>query len=242
MNFKKLYNNQKFNFNIDNNFLSNIITKWKIKSNGFNKSSALDNPKDNKNRLILRDYSTIYLNIQNKIEPQKIEYIIWANEENLKRIRISNHLFIDSTFHHPQEFKQLLIIMYHDLVSNLNIPGIYALTNGKSEYHYDVVFNSIINIITLSRNIDINIKSIVTDSELALIKIVKKYFPNSLRITCLFHFKQDIMINIRSYGLYKKEDKKLNDKIVNKLTKLAIKYKGNLDYLNNKLNEYTLHK
>ena len=66
--------------------------------------------------------------------------------------------------------------MYHDLVSNLNIPGIYALMNGKSEYHYDVVFNSIINIIILSRNIDINIKSIFTDSELALIKILKKRF------------------------------------------------------------------
>ena len=61
--------------------------------------------------------------------------------------------------------------------------------NGKSEYYYDVVFDSIINIITLSHKIDINIKSIVTDSELALVKIVKKYFPNSLRITCLFHFK-----------------------------------------------------
>ena len=58
----------------------------------------------------------------------------------------------------------------------------------KSEIHYDIVFNSIINIITLSHHIDENIKSIVTDSELALVKIVKKYFPNSLRITCLFYF------------------------------------------------------
>ena len=58
--------------------------------------------------------------------------------------------------------------------------------NGKTEYHNDVVFNSIINIIALSRQIDINMKSIVTDSELALVKIVKKYFANSLRITCLF--------------------------------------------------------
>ena len=94
--FKKLYNSQKFNFSIDNKFLLNIIAKWKWKSNRFNKSRALDNPKDYKNRLILRDYRTIYLNIQNKIEPQKIEYIIWANEENLKRIKIFNFLFIDS--------------------------------------------------------------------------------------------------------------------------------------------------
>ena len=79
--------------------------------------------------------------------------------------------------------------MYHDIVSNLNIPGIYVLMDGKSEKHYEEVFQSIINIITLSCHIDININSIVTDSEFALVKIVKKYFPNSLRITCLFHFK-----------------------------------------------------
>ena len=47
------------------------------------------------------------------------------------------------------------------------------------------------------------------------------------------------MRNIRSYGLYKKEDKQLSDKIVNILCLLAIKYKGNLEYLKKKLNEYT---
>ena len=51
--------------------------------------------------------------------------------------------------------------------------------DGKSENHYDIVFNTIINLITLSRQIDININLVVTDSELALVKIVKKYFPNS---------------------------------------------------------------
>ena len=107
--------------------------------------------------------------------------------------------------------------------------------DGKSENHYDIVFNSTINIITLYHQIDININSIVTDSEIALVKIVKKYFPNSLRITCLFHFKQDIMRNIRKYGLYKNEDKQLSDKIVNKLSFLAIKYKGNLEYLKKKV-------
>ena len=119
--FKKLYNSQKLNFGIDNNFISNIITKWKLKTNRFKKISVLDNPKDYNNRLILTEYRTIYTQEEKKKEPQKIEYIIWANEENLRRIRISNHYFIDSTFHHPVEYKQLLIIMYHDIVSNLKI-------------------------------------------------------------------------------------------------------------------------
>ena len=51
--------------------------------------------------------------------------------------------------------------MYHDLVSNLYIPWIYVLIDGKSEKHYEEVFNSIINIITINHCIEININSIV---------------------------------------------------------------------------------
>ena len=233
--FKKIYNKFKYNFGINNNFLSNIITNWKLKTNRFKKCSVLDHPKDYNNRLILREFRTLYFNVKNKKEPQKIEYIIWGNEENIRRLRISNHLFIDSTFHHPPEFKQLMIIMYHDIVSNLNIPGIYILMNGKSQIHYDIIFDSIINIITNYHEIDLNINSIVTDSEVALVKSVKKYFPNSLRISCLFHYKQDLMRNIREYGLYKKPDKELSDKIIYKLSILTIKYKGDMNYVKQKL-------
>jgi hypothetical protein len=233
--FKKIYNKFKYNFGINNNFLSNIITNWKLKTNRFKKCSVLDHPKDYNNRLILREFRTLYFNVKNKKEPQKIEYIIWGNEENIRRLRISNHLFIDSTFHHPPEFKQLMIIMYHDIVSNLNIPGIYILMNGKSQIHYDIIFDSIINIITNYHELDLNINSIVTDSEVALVKSVKKYFPNSLRISCLFHYKQDLMRNIREYGLYKKPDKKLSDKIIYKLSILTIKYKGDMNYVKQKL-------
>ena len=66
-----------------------------------------------------------------------------------------------------------MIIMYHDIVSNLKIPGIYILMNGKSQIHYDIIFDSIINIITNYHEIYLNINSIVTDSEIALVKSVK---------------------------------------------------------------------
>ena len=39
--FKKLYNNNKYNFPLNNNLLSNIITKWKNSTNRFNKYSIL---------------------------------------------------------------------------------------------------------------------------------------------------------------------------------------------------------
>ena len=37
--FKEHYNSKKYNFTINNNMLSNIITKWKAASNRFNKST-----------------------------------------------------------------------------------------------------------------------------------------------------------------------------------------------------------
>ena len=108
------------------------MTKWKLKTNRFKKSSALDHPKDYNIRLILREFRTLYFNVKNKTEPQKIEYIIWGNEENIRRLRILNHLFIDFTFHHPPEFKQLMILIYHDIVSKLNIPSIYRKSQNNS--------------------------------------------------------------------------------------------------------------
>jgi len=41
---------------IDNDFLSNKINKWKLKTNKFKKISVLENPKDYQNKLILREY------------------------------------------------------------------------------------------------------------------------------------------------------------------------------------------
>ena len=51
--------------------------------------------------------------------------------------------------------------------------------NGITEKHYNLVFGSIYNIITQYRAIDIEIETIITDTEPALINVVKKFFPNS---------------------------------------------------------------
>ena len=186
--FKELYNLNKYNFPINNNMLSNIITKWKTTSNRFNKKTIWDNIYDKQNRLILRDCRTLY-KIKN-INNNKLicnEYVVWVNEENIKRMRKANHYYIDCTFHHPKEYKQLLIVMYKDIITEIKIPGIYALLNNKTEELYNLVFDSIINVISENHKYELDIKSIITDSETALFKTVEKYFPNSQRISCYFH-------------------------------------------------------
>ena len=157
------------------------------------------------NRLLLREYRNINLEININTKHKILEYIIWGNGENIMRLKVSKNLFIDATFHHPPEFQQLLIIMYKDIITSLKITGIYILMNSKEEYLYDLVFHSLLRIVWHDNLEHILVETIVTDQEKALINMVKKYFPNSLRISCLFHYKQDILRNLRLYGLMKKK-------------------------------------
>ena len=72
----------------------------------------------------------------------------------------------------------------------------------------------------------------VTDAEKALGNATKKLFPNMMHLTCYFHYIQDLVRNIKSYGLYKKDNKKISDKIIKKLSLLPIYYKGDINFIN----------
>ena len=54
--FLKIYNMNKYNFPINNNLLSNIITRWKNSSVRFTKNCIIWNMTDYQNHLISRDY------------------------------------------------------------------------------------------------------------------------------------------------------------------------------------------
>ena len=235
--FKNIYNKNKYSFEISDNFLSNIISKWRSKTDRFNKTTVLNNIYDYNNNQILREYRTLYLQLDNKTKPKKLEYIIWINNENLNRIRKSKYIFIDFTFHHPPDFVELLIIMYTDIITNLKIPAFYILINGKHELFYMKVFESIINILSNNNKINFNFEIIVTDAEQALINVINKIFPNSRRINCYFHYTSDILSNLKSYGLYKKKNKKDSNIILKKLSLLPFLYKGNINDILNYLGE-----
>ena len=97
-------------------------------------------------------------------------------------------------------------------------------------------FRDVIEIITIRKKYPINIRTIVTDTETGLINIIKKYFPYSERISCLYHYKQDLIRNLLSYGLYKKTDKEVSNIIITILGDLPFEYKGNIAYLEIKIN------
>jgi len=76
--FKDIYNdkNNKFNFPLNNNFLSNIIKKWKKNGCELKKESALYEIKDKENRLLLKEYRLIPPEDNNRDKQKTHEYII----------------------------------------------------------------------------------------------------------------------------------------------------------------------
>ena len=118
--------------------------------------------------------------------------------------------------------------MYSDIITNIKILGIYVLLNGKEELYYDIIFESVYNIITQNNSYSLEYDLIVRDSKRSLVNVVAKYCPNTIRISCLFHFKQDLISKIREYGLYKKEDRNLSNEIIEQLCRLTTYYKGDI--------------
>ena len=164
-------------------------------------------------------------------------YIIWGNDENIARMRISNNYYIDATFHTPPELSQILIFMYKDKITELKIPGLYVLMNGKFKRFYEIIFENIINIITQNNLYKLNINTIVADAEKALIKVIKNYFPISKLVICYFHYKQNIIQNIRKYGLYNDKQKDESHIILKILSELPFVYKGNYDNVTKIIND-----
>ena len=82
-NSKKIYNNpnNRFNFPISSTYLGNIITKWKNCSYKFTKASVLYNKYDYDQRLILREFKSIYIQTEKKNQPINYEYIIWQTKK-----------------------------------------------------------------------------------------------------------------------------------------------------------------
>ena len=123
----------------------------------------------------------------------------------ITRARISNHLFIDGAFHHPINFSLLLIILFKDILLSQYIPCFNILMPNKSEILYDLIFKSIIRILTKNNLYNVTYQTITTDTEIALINVVKINFENTTKIGCWFHLKQNLLNQAKICGLFNKK-------------------------------------
>ena len=104
--------------------------------------------------------SILYIYTSNKKNEIPSEFFIWSSNQMISRARISNHLFVDGTFHHPINYAQLLIILFKDEIISQYIPCFYILMSNKSEILYDLDFKSILRILTQNNLYKINYQTI----------------------------------------------------------------------------------
>ena len=113
------------------------------------------------------------------------------------------------------------------------------MTN-RTEILYDLIFKSVIRIITQQKSYTLNILTITTDTELALINAVHNNFPTANRIGCWFHLNQDLIREAKIMGLFNKQNKDIDAnityEIISQLSLLPLNYKGDIEYLKNQLN------
>ena len=112
-----------------------------------------------------------------------------------------------------------------------------VLLSSKEEHLYKIVFESITNIVNNNNNSNLSIETVVTDSEQGLVNVIKQIFPYAKRIACFFHFKQDIIRSIKTYGLWKKEYKNTSKNVISKLSSLPFCYKGDINIIKNTISE-----
>ena len=65
--------------------------------------------------------NTIYYD-KNNLCIFNLEFIIWASDLLLNRLLNSKNIYIDTTFHRPIGFTQLMIIMFIDIILYKQIP------------------------------------------------------------------------------------------------------------------------
>ena len=80
------------------------------------------------------------------IEP---EHVIYISNIFIKKLGESEQNFIDRTFVFPKGFKQIIIILTKDMITQKRYPCCFGLINNKSEVGYIEFFKSLKNIITI---------------------------------------------------------------------------------------------
>ena len=83
----------------------------------------------------------------------------------------------------------------------------FILLSNKRQELYNLSFQAFKRILTQQNNYDIDIFTIITDQETALINVVNNNFKYTYRIGCWYHYKVYLLRQARIYGLLNKHKK-----------------------------------
>ena len=126
---------------------------------------------------------------------------IFTTDAQLATMANCTTIYVDGTFRTaPFPYRQVFTIHGEYMGRIVNLAA--ALLTGKSEHHYDVLFNVILR--ELQRVIggaQLRVQLIVTDFELAVFNSVRNHFPNVTLGGCYFHFVKNLWKHIQDLGL-----------------------------------------
>jgi len=130
-----------------------------------------------------------------------MEYIIFGSPYTLSQFTYSKRWFLDGTFKNlPSGFYQLISILVDSNVHSIEIPVVYILMSGKSQFLYHAAFMTL-QMIWNSRNLEMKPEHIMTDAEASLNNALQSIFPNSEFDICFFHAVKAIWRKASKLGL-----------------------------------------
>jgi len=169
--------------------LKNLIFAHKTEYQKNGLALILENHRTKEGTIYLREFLNYNINI--KGTEKNLFSIIWASPIQISRLRCAEHWYIDATFRIcPEPFKQLIIIIDIEVATLKACPCSFILTNSKIAIHYEKIFRTIKDLVTLHDSIGIKLESCTINFERGLHLAIEKIFLNVRMIGCLFHFKQ----------------------------------------------------
>ena len=234
-------------FLIDDNYLKNLYYQILKKlynltlENLYEYSNKLDNEENFCRNIVIKQL----ISKDKKIIHHKA--IIFFSDFDIKRLIVSEHLLIDGTFVFPYTYMQTIIIMYYDIITSKMIPGIFIITNNKTEEGYRDSFLYIkyyINKLIKNEKKNLKFKTFTTDFEKALFNAFNVIFNQNKDIKhvgCYFHYIQNNRKFLQKKGFTSKEFKDLYDTVLNMVKELPfknIKKKDFMNYIYEKTKQY----
>ena len=101
---------------------------------------------------------------------------IWGVDLIIAHIRKTFIYFIDSICYKPPCINQFFIIMFKDIINNEKYQGFFIKMNNRTKIIYEKILSFIYNMLTHNNLIEISLKIIITDTEMALINAIEKFF------------------------------------------------------------------
>ena len=120
--------------------------------------------------------------------------LMFGSPENINILATADHVIIDGTFKtSPQLFHQMVTV--HGIFRDIwNIPLLFALLRGKTQTHYEELFQKI-------SDFGIKPSSVLCDYKKAMINAVKKTWSNTTPRGCFFHMKKALWRNMQFHNL-----------------------------------------